>query len=276
MRKHSNPTKASALCICKMNQSPKQVLATLQGWAKENPHRKLTVVPIEISAVSDTQEGIDAPATVAGGFVPTPLEPPGPLSLYLWKTDPEFRAGTAPVRRTILRDTILNINERVEAELRGARWGRKKIIEQLAAQQTSAVSPPMDTPELDTAMCALYGYQKLVIDEANKKIAFFPADPRLWTAEFPVWGCTMGSRAALHRSGEESVGQGLAQWVCDRERDGWKVDWPIYDGTLEEIKKIMEGRGTGVGVRLEKPKKADWAAALGRADAIAALGRITA
>ena len=256
-----------------MQATPKQVLTQIQGWVKENPHRTSELIPIEIAAVSDTQEGEDAPATVAGGWVPTPLEPPGPLSLYLWKTDPEFRAGTPPVRRTILRDTILSVTERVEGELRGIRWSRKKVLEQLAAQQTSAVSPPMDTHELDTGLCAIFGYQKVSVDEANKKIRFFPADPRIWSTESPVWGATAGSRAVLHRSGEEPVAAGLALWLGEREQDGWKIDWPIADGTLEEIRAKMTQRGVGVGARIDKPKKADWAAALGRAEAIAALGR---
>ena len=255
-------------------QNPKAVLAQLQSWVKENPNRKREVIPIEICTVSDTQEGEDAPATVAGGWIPTPLEPPGPLALYLWKTDPEFRGGSPPVRRTILRDAILSITLRVESELRAVKWHRKKILEQLAAQQTSAVSPPMDTPELDIALCALFGYQKISIDEANKKVEFFPADPRTWSKEFPVWGSTTGSRAVLHRPGEQSVGEGLSFWLSDRERDGWKIDWPVADGTLEGIKKKMLERGVGLGGGLEKPKKADWAAALGRAEGISALSNL--
>jgi hypothetical protein len=254
-------------------QDPKTVLLHLQSWAKENPNRKREVIPIEISAVSDTQEGEDAPATVAGGWIPTPLEPPGPLALYLWKTDPEFRGGSPPVRRTILRDTILAVTLRVESELRGVKWHRKKVVEQLAAQQTSAVSPPMDTPELDTALCSLYGYQKVVADEANKKIFFFPSDPRTWSTDLPVWGSTAGSRAVLHRSGEEPVSRNLAIWLGDRERDGWKIDWPVSDGTLEEIKKQMLERGTGVGPSITKPKKADYAAAWGRSEAITVLSK---
>ena len=249
------------------------VLTQIQGWVKDNPNRKRQVIPIEICVVSDTQEGEDAPATVAGGLIPTPLEPPGPLSLYLWKTNPEFRAGTPPIRRTILRDAILDITVRVEAELRGVKWHRKKVLEQLAAQQTSAVSPPMDTPELDVGLCAIFGYQKVCVDEAGKKIRFFPPDPRTWSTELPVWGATTGARAVLHRSGEESIGQGIALWLSEREVEGWKIDWPEADGTLEEIKKKMVERGTGVGPRIDKPKKVDWAAALGRAEAITALGK---
>ncbi len=257
-------------------QQPQQahgivVLTQIQGWVKDNPNRKRKVIPIEICAVSDTQEGEDAPATIAGGLIPTPLEPPGPLSLYLWKTNPEFRAGTAPVRRTILRDTILETTLRVVTDLRGVKWHRKKVLEQLAAQQTSAVSPPMDTPELDVGLCAVFGYQKLVVDEAGKKIVFFPPDPRTWSPEFPVWGATTGARAALHRSGEESIGKGLALWISARESDGWKIDWPEADGTLEEIKKKMLDRNAGLGPRLDKPKKADWALALGRVESIGVL-----
>jgi hypothetical protein len=250
-----------------------EVLKKIQSWAEKNPHRTREVIPIEISVVSDTQEGVEAPATLPGGWSPTPLEPPGPVSLYLWKTDPEFRGATPAVRRTILRDMILKITERADAELRGIKWQRKKILEQVAAQQTAAVSPPMDTHELDTGMCALFGYQKVSVDEANKKVRFFPADPRTWSAELPVWGATTGSRAVLHARGESSVGVGLAAWVCEREREGWKIDWPEADGTLEDIKGKMAQRGVGVGPRLEKPKKADWAAALGRVEAIAALGK---
>lgn len=249
-------------------------LQKIQTLVKENPHRKREVSPIEIRVDSDTQEGVDAPASAVGGLVPTPLEPPGPVALYLWKTDAEFRGGTSAVRRTILRDKLISIHERVEVELRGVKWSRKKILEQLAAQQTSAVSPPMLTPELDIGLCALFGYQKVDVDEANKKIRFFPADPRTWSKEYPIWGATAGGRAALHRQGEESIGVGLAYWLGERETEGWKIDWPDAEGTLEDIKGKLLQRGVGVGTSIQKPKKADYAAALGRAEALAHLASL--
>jgi hypothetical protein len=251
-------------------------LERLRTIANENPNRAQTVIQIEIQTISDTQEGEEIPASIEGGLAPTPLEPPGPLALYLWKTDPEFRAATAAVRRTILRDWIVKVTERVDTELRGSRWCRKKVLEQLAAQQTAAVSPPMDTPELDAALCHLFGYQKVVVDEAGKKVRFFPADPRTWSAELPIWGSTTGGRAVLHRSDESSIACGLARWLTDRESGGWRVDWPEADGTLEAIKKTMVARGIGCGPRLEKPKKADWALALGRADTITKLAELEA
>jgi hypothetical protein len=192
------------------------------------------------------------------------------VSLYLWKTDPEFRAATSQVRRTILRDAILKLTDRVDKELRGVKWSRKKVLEQLAAQQTSAVSPPMDTPELDAALAHLFGYQKVVLDEANKKVHFFPRDPRTWSAELPIWGGTAGARAVVHGRGETSVGAGLSSWLGQREKEGWKIDWVEAEGTLEDIKAKMAQKGLGVGAGAaaagSKPKKADWALALGRAE----------
>lgn len=243
----------------------------LQAWCKENPNRTLSVDPIEIRRVSDTQEGENGPASGPGGWVPTPLDPPGPVALLLWSTNPEFRAGSEPVRRSILRDTILELTVRVEKELKGIRWSKKKVIEQLAAQQTAAVSPPMDTPELDRALAELYGVQLVLVDEANKKVRFVPEDPRNWSAASDtcrILGASHGCRAVFHQSGEGAIGPGLAGWVGSLEDGGWKINWPEADGSFEEMKKTMLDRGISVGRSLEKPKKADYAAALGRADAL--------
>lgn len=260
-------------------------LRTLQQWCTENPNRDRSVLPIELRRVSDTQEGEDGPASGPGGWVPTPLEPPGPVALLLWKTNPEFRAGSAQVRRTILRDTILEITKRVSDELKGIRWSKKKVLEQLAAQQTSAVSPPMDTPELDRALAELYQVQFVLVDEANKKVRFVPEDPRNWSKDSggngdseegrPIIGASHGCRAVFHGPREGRVALGLSAWVEGREAEGWKIFWPEAEGSLEDMKKTMTDRGIGVGRGLDKPKKADYAAALGRAEAIRHLATLS-
>lgn len=250
------------------------ILEKVQEFCKVNPNRALTVDPIEIRRVSDTQEGEDGPASGPGGWVPTPLDPPGPVALALWKTNPEFRAGGSQVRRTILREAILELTVRVEKELRGIKWHRKKVLEQLAAQQTAAVSPPMDTPELDRALAELYSMQLVLVDEANKKIRFVPEDPRNWSAESEecqIWGASHGCRAVFHATREGPISGGLSAWVSGLESAGWKIFWPEAEGTLEEMKKIMVARGVSVrgsGMATDKPKKVDYAAALGRAQSI--------
>ena len=243
---------------------------TLRAILESNPTKSASVPAITIRMNSDTQENEETPATLCG-WVPTPLEPPGPLAAILWKTHPEFRAGTLPVRRTILRDTIIKLQVRVEAELKGHRWSRKKIIEQLAAQQSADISPPQDTKELDAALAHLYEIQFVIVDEANKKVKWVPADVRTWSATKPVWGLSLGSRAVYHGPNEGSVATDLSKWVSDREQEKWSVAWPEADGTLEEIKKKIADLGLGSihsGMRVDKPKKADYAAALGKSEAM--------
>ncbi len=248
-----------------MNEALREIL-------QMNPNAGKSVPPISIQVCSDTNETDEIPSTVCG-WVPTPLEPPGPVAALLWKTNPEFRAGSLSVRKTILRETIIKLQERVERELRGHRWSRKRIMEQLVAQQSADASPPQNTRELNDALAFLYEVQFVFVDEANKKISWSPEDVRSWSTERPVWALSLGSRAIFHKTGEESVGKELGMWVSNRELEKWRIQWPIADGTLEDLKGRLNKMNLGTGLRIEKPKKADYAAAIGRAEAVQTLGK---
>jgi hypothetical protein len=239
----------------------------LKSILEKNPHRNEKVSSISIRVCSDTNENETVPTTICG-WVPTPLEPPGPLAAILWKTNAEFRAGSPTVRRTILRETILKLQVRVETELKGRKWSRPKIIEQLALQQSADISPPQDTKDLNEALAYFYQIQIVFVDEANKKISWVPEDPRKWSADKPTWALSVGSRAIFHRPGEESVAIQLSQWVSDRENEKWRITWPVADGTMEEMKSKVLSMNLSLGSRLEKPKKTDYAIVLGRAEAI--------
>jgi len=246
------------------------MLSDIREVLLKNPYATHELPEISIQVCSDTNETDEIPSTICG-WVPTPLEPPGPLAAILWKTDPEFRVASLPVRRSILRETIIRLQERVEAELRGHRWSRKKIIEQLVAQQSADASPPQNTKELNDALAFLYEIQIVFVDEANKKIIWSPEDVRTWSSDRPIWSFSVGSRAVFHKPGEESVSVALGRWVSDRETEKWRIHWPVAEGTLEAMKAKMNTLGVGMGTRIEKPKKADYAIVLGRVEALRAL-----
>jgi hypothetical protein len=239
---------------------------------RKNPHIGNTVPPISIQVCSDTNETDEIPSTICG-WVPTPLEPPGPVAAILWKTNPEFRAATLSIRKTILRENIIKLQERIDRELRGHRWSRKKIIEQLVAQQSSDASPPQNTRELNDALAFLYGVQFVFVDEANKKISWSPEDVRTWSTKRPVWALSLGSRAIFHKIGEEPVGKQLGIWVSNREIEKWRIQWPVAEGTLEALKGRLSTLNIGTGLRIDKPKKADYAIAIGRAEALEMLAK---
>jgi hypothetical protein len=245
------------------------MLQQIRAWVETNPSRDTCVAPIEIRIKSDTGDAVDV-VNGPGGCVVTPLDPPGPVSFYLWHTDPMYRAGGLTLRKQILMETLLQIGKLIESDCKGVKWQRKKILEQLALQQTSAVSPPQDTHELDEALCFVLGYQKIILDDIHKKVLHFPADFRKWSSEHPVWTTTLGTRCALHLPGEKHLSAGLGGWLLLQEEDGWKIRWPIADGKMEDIKKACIDRSIqprGV----DKPKKEDWALVLGRSQAVSHL-----
>jgi hypothetical protein len=241
------------------------MLHVVRSWIDTNPSRDTHVAPIEIRLKSDTGDAVDV-VNGPAGCVATPLDPPGPVSFYLWHTDPLYRGGGLTLRKQILRETLLEVGKLVESDCKGHRWQRKKILEQLAAQQTAAVSPPQDTHELDEALCYLLGFQKIIVDDIHKKVLHFPANFREWSKDKPVWTTTLGTRCALHLPGEKHLSSGLGGWLLSQESDGWKITWPTVDGKLDDIKKkcvdlAISPRG------VDKPKKEDWAAILGRSQA---------
>jgi hypothetical protein len=160
--------------------------------------------------------------------------------------------------------------------VRPQNWSRKKITEQLVAQQSSNASPPQNTRELNDALAFLYQVQFIFVDEANKKISWSPEDVRTWSTERPVWAFSLGSRAIFHGPGEESVAKQLGHWVSERELAKWKIHWPTAEGTLETLKLRYSETNVGTTFRTDKPKKADYATVLGRQEAIKSLAKFGA
>jgi hypothetical protein len=245
------------------------MLDQVKSWILTNPSRDATVAPIEIRIKSDTGDVSADAINAPGGCIATPLDPPGPVSFYLWHTDPLYRGGGLILRRQILRETLVQIAKLVETDCKGHHWRRSKILEQLAAQQTAAVSPPQDTNELDEALCFVLGFQKIIVDEVHKKILHFPTNFREWSSEKPVWASALGTRCVLHLPGERHLSVGLGLWITGLEEEGWKVRWPIPDEKLDELKR--RSQAAGLVPRADKPKKEDYAVLLGRSETVAHL-----
>jgi hypothetical protein len=142
-------------------------------------------------------------------------------------------------------------------------------MEQLAAQQSAAVSPPQDTWELDRALAHIFEYQKVIVDEANKTVVFIPGNPAVWSSERPVWIVGVGSRTVFHKGAEHDCRRNVLSWLEGREDDGWTIKWPEAEGTMEE----MKGR---IAPRPGKLKKQEMAAILGRVESIRNLALLAA
>lgn len=188
-----------------------------------------------------------------------PLNPPGALSVLLMATDPMYELGSIPLKKQIQMEQLLTLQERVDKELVGRRYPRKKIQDLLAGQISS--STPSSTPLLEEVLCELFHVQKIQINRRAKSISFFPPDLRTWSNEKPILFADEDNAWSF----VPSQRMGLSTWLSEKESQGWKVSWPTADGKLDEVKAGLTQRNISIDSKL---KKDDLARILGRAQAL--------
>jgi hypothetical protein len=203
----------------------------------------------------------------------TPIDVPGALSFFLWNTDPMYAQGTQNLRKQILSEKILEIQGRIDAELSGRKWPRKKIADLVSAQL--AAVDPNGSDLLEEALCHMLGFQKVVIKRKDKKISFFPSDIRTWRSDRPIFYGDDENR--WHYELETPLN--ISMWVTTKEDEGWRIHWPMHEGKLEEIRAEMNKRSLVAHLApgadpTSKIKKDDWARCLGRAEGVEALARL--
>jgi hypothetical protein len=227
-----------------------------------NPHKDL-----EVKIRNPEQNPID---TRWDYFTATPLDPPGAVSCILYYTDILYGQATKFLRKQMLREYVLELQERCDKELKGRRWPRKKIHDLLGQQ--CAIHIPQRDAILDEGLSELVGCQLLLLDRQQKQITFVPSDPRLWRADKPIYVADIDYRWIFEPTTEIS----LLTWLTQKEDESWKIHWPTADGKLEDMKSAVSERNltahkaTGTDIN-GKIKKEDWARVLGRIESLEAL-----
>ena len=229
---------------------------------ESNINNEKSIDPIKIKLISDTNEFEEMPCVGPGNVGVIPLDPPGPVSLYLWHTHSEFRAGSFLTRKSILRQTIVSLHERFTQELKERHWNRKKAIMQLEEQETSAVSPNQITPELNKALCYVLGFQYAEVDEIHKKVFWYPSDIRTWTKEQPIYLVSLGCRSVYINKHDEEARTYFSNWLMKLD---YTCVWPIEDGTVKELKEKAEQLGQRLSL---KAKKEEYQEIVGKTQAI--------
>jgi len=243
------------------------MLEQIVQWIQKNPNKDITIEPIIVKIISDNDESKPTPAIGPGKVSIIPLDPPGPVSLYLWHTNPEYRAGSFLTRKTILRSMLVTLNERFQVELKGRIWNRKKSIEELQLQDTSAVSPQQGLPDLSKALCYVLGFQYVEVNENSKKILLFPNDVRQWSKELPIYIASYGCRSLYIKPDAEEARTIFKQWFTDLIDIGYIYEWPSADGTLKQLKDIIISSTLTVNLDV-KAKKDEYSTSVGKAQAI--------
>lgn len=253
-------------------------LSLLKSWAAINPHREKTLTkasymtPQHNSYVMDTykfpygQNMNDARAP----WSMVTLDPSGLLSFALWTRDPLYRAGEGLLRRQLLNEGYISMRADIE---RMATPRRRKCMVRLFENGTQDAEPA-DVRAYWETWASILNCQFVRISsraETGKRISFVPASVADWSASRPIYYVDELVETIFLPPTHGSVERkGLAQWVADRETDGWQVEWPTVTGTKEELEAQILPLLNILTVP-EKAKKAELGALIGRHNAVIAL-----
>lgn len=238
-------------------------ISRIFSWIDQNPHKHHQLSAFASNKTIDEENSLQWDS-----FTKLLLEVPGCLSGLLTSVDSLYRNAPLNTKKQILRETILELEERIHAELVGRKWSRRKLCE-LVSAELAEKSPTMN-PALEEALCELYSVQKLMIHHRDKRIFFFPEDPRVWKSGRPL---VVSDSENLYIYEPNASSFSLLPWLQTKEAEGWQIQWPMADGKLEELKTALEKRSLTAHSRIpgEKVKKDDYARTLGRAEAISCL-----
>lgn len=237
----------------------------------KNPHK--SKVPDVITMPGDNHQAPQEESTeLHYGVQWGRLQPPGPLSLWFWTTDVEYRGGTEASRRTMLMEKTVELQERVQ-DGEGAfsrKWSKTKICE--AIGHTAEFAEEENFELLETALYQLCKVQIVRMNENEKKLLFVPNDLRLWNSDYPILWTRERYRSAGETQQKEFTLSQLGAWISKREDEGWKLEWPVADGKLETLKTAWDAlnignphRGPG---QTGRYLKEEYAKALGKHQAI--------
>ena len=238
-------------------------ISDIQTWIQKNPN-KHHLPSFQSKKTNDEQ--VEFAWDGANKLL---LTLPGCLSCLLTFTDPVYRYASENGQRQILRDMILTCEERIEKELVGRKWSRRKLCE-LVSAELSEKKPTLHEP-LEEALCELFQVQKVMIFHTDKKIKFFPEDLRLWKSNRKIV-MSDSETMWLYEKEFDSL-RDLLTWIQSKENEQWTIGWTTADGKLEELRGELHAKGLTAQPRIpgEKVKKEDYARCLGRAQAISAL-----
>jgi hypothetical protein len=236
---------------------------------EKNPHKSLTAEYISMPGESDSAP-VDESTEQQYGIEWARLQPPGPLSLFLWSTNPEYRAGTEAQRRTMLNEIIVKFQDRVQrGEVNaGRKISKSKLAEALAITVENASEENFEA--LEKVVSCLGNVQWIRIHENEKKITCIPDDLRTWRRDLPILWVRERYRSAGEMPGKSEFGfPQLSKWIGDREHEGFQLEYPVATGTMENLKEAWNKLGRGLPHTKNpkgRPLKDDYAAALGRVE----------
>ena len=195
------------------------------------------------------------------GWIRRPLGPGGPMALVLRYKNYLFRSASIALQKSLLREAVTETQNIVPTILKGRKWPVRRVAEALSSCLGNKV--PEDAKcawnELCfAAICEIEHIQIMVIDPELKTIRFSPEDIRVWKRDEPIYAMSNDGRWIFCEDGESEgwSSQGLGAWFSKMTDAGWKISWPVADGTMESLREIIENAGIAIEGRIKKEELA--------------------
>ena len=230
----------------------------------KNPFRE-TCVPLFTKEKEEIRRLVPKESLWGGGI--RGLHPSRLTTAWLTIEDPLMILAGSGYRQTEVRDKTFELQQEAATALKGNRkLPKAKVAEALASlrpteEQTKVVAAVLYTMKQIQTVC---------FNETNKTLWTMPEDIRMWSKTKK----TLWVDSTCERMLEFEKDPSFGMWLDEREKEGWSIPWPEAECSFEEMKATMATDFSEIivkGVDGKKPKKDDYAKALGRCQSVKAL-----
>jgi hypothetical protein len=201
----------------------------VQNWIFKNPY-KTQYIP---QYVSEKHSVLGSISREDDGWIKTPVSPATPLSAILMAQNSYYEATPEMSRFPILRDETTDLQEKAVLHLKGRAWPARRTAEGISLCGIEEGKSSTWTAIGWRALCTLRECQIILINEEKKEISFFPEDIRNWSETIDTFCVDSDCRFVWTST---NAHRQLSAWIGKRESNSWTVEWPIADGTMDELK----------------------------------------
>ncbi len=257
-------------------------LQTIKEWAGKNPHSAVTLkrTPLMLIKPSNSEYIMETYKFIAGpggSWSSDELEPAGIISYILWSRDPLFRVADKLLKRQIYNESILKLQFEMENKISGTKFSRsrRRLVEVLNSV-TGAGLAPKDVLLLQEVWANILGVQFVKIStgtEGGRHISFIPS-VETWSPSKKIIFVDSNFKCVFIPPIDNYERKTLSSYISAVEVAGWTIEWPLADGSKEELDAAVIPYINIVTVP-EKAKKAELALIVGRCNAMAHLINIS-
>jgi hypothetical protein len=210
--------------------------STIQSWIQRNPFHTTTLPPY--TPANQSAKGTPELSQL-NGWSKTPVVPATPLSAVLLSQDALYNATYESTRRSLLRDETTDLQEKAIVHLKGRAWPVRRTAEGLAAVGLEEGRAASWSSLGWNALATLRECQFVVLNETKQTIQFYPEDVRTWSYTLDIIFIDHECRYIWTNS-SLSVHQMIHEKVLNQESNGWTIEWPLADGSMEELRTSTE------------------------------------